>query len=84
MRHRERDRPNVIAGIDGAAGTGAIDAAFKNRLLARIHACARAMLVDVTRTWESCGKARCARARRCRGSACGLERWDETKRVFER
>ena len=84
MKSRERDRPNGIAGIDDAIGTGAIDDVFKNRVIARIHACARAMLADVTRTWESCGKASCARSGRCRGSACGFERWDETKRVFGR
>jgi hypothetical protein len=40
------------------------------RIGQRVLRCMRAILIGMNRDFERCGKASCARARRCRGFAC--------------
>ena len=43
---------------------------IRERTLASAYRAIEKMLVTITRDYERCGKAACARARRCRGFAC--------------
>jgi hypothetical protein len=40
------------------------------RIEERVLRCVRAMLIGMNRDYERCGKAACARSRRCRGYVC--------------
>ena len=44
--------------------------AIRERLTASVMRCLRMQLVAIGRDYERCGKAACARSRRCRGFAC--------------
>ena len=46
---------------------------LKRSVIERVSRCARAMASELERSWETCGKASCARSGRCRGFACGLK-----------
>jgi len=50
-----------------------IDAASRRRALDGIHRCLALLIGVVARDWRHCGKAACARSRRCRGFACEAE-----------
>ena len=45
-------------------------AASRARIVERVERCLRALLVGMGRDYLHCGKAACARSRRCRGFAC--------------
>ena len=45
-------------------------AAIRARIVERAMRCLRAQLVALGRDHERCGRASCARSRRCRGLAC--------------
>ena len=47
-----------------------IDQAGRRRALDAVARCIRLLAVDAGRDYEHCGKAACARSRRCRGFAC--------------
>ena len=44
--------------------------AIRERIIASAMRCIRMQLIALGRDWERCGKASCARTRRCRGFAC--------------
>lgn len=44
--------------------------AIHARITERVLRCLRMQLVAIGRDYERCGKAACARSRRCRGFAC--------------
>ena len=46
------------------------NALVRERAIAGIERCLRQVLVAIGRDYEACGKAACARSRRCRGFAC--------------
>ncbi len=50
---------------------------LKQRTRDRMARCVRAMYAAIEREWETCGKASCARSRRCRGLACEPEGDDD-------
>jgi len=50
---------------------------FKRSLIARMRRCAEMIVAKIERSWEHCGKASCARSRRCRGFACEVETGDD-------
>jgi hypothetical protein len=50
-----------------------IDAAGRRRALDAMHRCLALLVGVVARDWRHCGKAACARSRRCRGFACEPE-----------
>lgn len=52
--------------------------AIRERTIASMERSIRAMLTALGRDWERCGKAACARSRRCRGLACEPQEDDET------
>ena len=52
-------------------------AATRKRAIASIERSLRSLLVAIGRDYEWCGKAACARSRRCRGFACEPEIADE-------
>ena len=43
---------------------------IRERIIASAMRCIRMQLIALGRDWERCGKASCARTRRCRGFAC--------------
>jgi len=47
-----------------------IDQGSRRRALNAVARCIRLLAVDTGRDYEHCGKAACARSRRCRGFAC--------------
>ena len=47
-----------------------IDAERRRRALAALERCLRIAVAGIGRDHERCGKAACARSRRCRGFAC--------------
>jgi hypothetical protein len=47
------------------------------RALNGVKRCVALLLDAIGRDWRHCGKASCARARRCRGFACELEDGEE-------
>lgn len=51
------------------------NAAIRADIIASIERSLRHLLIAIGRDYEDCGKAACARSRRCRGFACeqGLE-----------
>ena len=56
----------------------AIDKASRSQALDAVYRCLDRMLASLARDYAHCGKAACARARRCRGFACKLEEDKET------
>ena len=52
-------------------------AATRKRTVASMERSLRSLLVGLGRNYEWCGKAACARSRRCRGFACEPEIADE-------
>ncbi|HUR57132.1 MAG TPA: hypothetical protein VM029_05455 [Opitutaceae bacterium] len=50
-----------------------IDAASRRRALDALQRVLTRLTGDVARDWQRCGKAACARSRRCRGFACKPE-----------
>jgi hypothetical protein len=52
-------------------------AAVRKRTIASIESGLRSLLVAIGRDYEWCGKAACARSRRCRGFACEPDMADE-------
>jgi hypothetical protein len=52
--------------------------AIRDRTIASMERSIRTMLIAIGRDWERCGKAACARSRRCRGFVCEPEDDDET------
>ena len=52
-------------------------AATRKRVIASMERSLRSLLVALGRDYEWCGKAACARSRRCRGFACEPEIADE-------
>ena len=43
---------------------------IKRRAFEGVERCIRLMFAAINRDFETCGKASCARSRRCRNSAC--------------
>ena len=43
---------------------------IRRRAIQSAMRCIRALLIQLGRDYERCGKAACARTRRCRGLAC--------------
>jgi hypothetical protein len=54
----------------------AIDQAGRRRALAALERALQTMLAGLSRDHQRCGKAACARSRRCRGTACEPDRED--------
>jgi hypothetical protein len=50
---------------------------LQDRITRRVEWCIRALLIAMGRDYLRCGKAACARSRRCRGFACEPEVSDE-------
>ena len=50
---------------------------LKERTLDRIYRCMARLTGEIARDWAYCGKAACARSRRCRGFACEPNEDDE-------
>jgi hypothetical protein len=50
---------------------------IRERIIASAMRCIRMQLIALGRDWERCGKASCARTRRCRGFACEPEVGDD-------
>jgi hypothetical protein len=46
------------------------DDQVRARVVAGVERCLRGLLVAIGRDYRHCGKAACARSRRCRGFAC--------------
>lgn len=57
-----------------------VDAASRRRAIAALERALRMLAVAAGRDYERCGKAACARSRRCRGFACMPEVAGETER----
>jgi hypothetical protein len=53
-----------------AATQNQIEAARRQRTLDALYRCAARLAGTIGRDWHDCGKAACARSRRCRGFAC--------------
>ncbi len=49
----------------------------RTRTIQSAMRCVRALLIALNRDYERCGKASCARARRCRGFACEPDVMDD-------
>jgi hypothetical protein len=47
-----------------------VDAATRRRAIDGLHRCMALLAGALGRDWRHCGKAACARSRRCRGFAC--------------
>ena len=43
---------------------------IRERITESVMHCLRLQLIAIGRDWQRCGKAACARTRRCRGLAC--------------
>jgi hypothetical protein len=50
-----------------------IDAASRRRAREAMHRCLALLIGLAAQDWRHCGKAACARSRRCRGFACEPE-----------
>ncbi len=61
---------NELDGDNVAAGMKFTTEYLKQHLQERLLRCVEMMLASISRDWESCGKASCARSRRCRGFVC--------------
>ena len=48
--------------------------AIRARTIESAMRCIRALLIQIGRDYERCGKTSCARSRRCRGFACEPDR----------
>jgi hypothetical protein len=48
-----------------------IGEATRRRAVKSVERCMHAILIAMNREHERCGVTRCARSRRCRGTACG-------------
>jgi hypothetical protein len=54
-----------------------IDQASRRRAVDAVARCMRLLAIAAGRDYEHCGKAACARSRRCRGFACEPHGGDE-------
>ena len=54
-----------------------IDQASRRRAFDAVARCMRLVAIAAGRGYEHCGKAACARSRRCRGFACEPDAGDE-------
>ena len=69
---RPAARPAPTADMTAAATVDDIECT-RRRTLGGIERCLALLAGAIARDWRHCGKAACARSRRCRGFACEVE-----------